>query len=100
MDGPRGRFQRLRSLEHPHNLHLAIPLDEEDQIALMNRMPQPFVQIVAFLKAAEALSNLHNLRSISATKGRGAGRVVERNIVANVDEVCPCSGQDNQFYYA
>lgn len=68
MDCPRGRFQRLRSLEHPHNLHLAIPLDEEDQIALMNRMPQPFVQIVAFLKAAEALFNLHNLRSISATK--------------------------------
>jgi len=31
------------------------------------------VQIVAFLKAAEALFNLHNLRSISATKDAARG---------------------------
>lgn len=90
-------WQVPRPLDHPHNLHFTIPLDEEDQIAPMDRMAQPFVQVVTLLEAAGALADLHNLRLDLGHEGRGTGRIVERDIVANVDEVCPCGGQDNQL---
>lgn len=58
---------------------------------------QPFVQIVALLEAAGTLTYFNNLRLDLGHERCGARAIVERDEVANVHEVCPCSGQDNDI---
>ncbi|UOA20602.1 hypothetical protein DSM14862_03667 (plasmid) [Sulfitobacter indolifex] len=87
--------QISRPFYHPHDLHFLIYLDEEYQVTPMPRVTQPFVQIVALLEAAGALAYLNNLRLDLGHERCGARAIVERDEVANVHEVCPCSGQDN-----
>lgn len=86
-----------RPLDHPHDLHFVTHLDEEDQVAPVPRMTQPFVQLVALLETAGAFSHFDNLRLDLGHEGCCARAIVERNEVANVDEVCPCGGQNNQL---
>ena len=78
-------------------MHLITVLNEKDQIASMARVAQPLVQVVALLEAAGALAYLHDLRLDLGHEGRGAGRIVERDEVANVDQIRPCGRQDNQL---
>jgi len=63
----------------------------------MPRVAQPFMQIVTLLKAAGTFSHFHNF-SLDLRHERGCtGSIIERNEVANVDEVCPRGRQDNQL---
>lgn len=60
-------------------------------------MTQPFMKLVTLLEAAGALTHFDNLCLDLGHKRCGAWAIIERNKIANVDEVCPRSGQDNQF---
>lgn len=86
-----------RSLDYPHDLHFVTRLDEENQVATMPCMTQPFVQLVALLETAGAFAHFDNLRLDLGHEGCCAGVIIERNEVANVDEVCPRGGQNNQL---
>ncbi len=55
------------------------------------------MQVAALLEAVRALADLHDFRLDLGHKERGAWRIVERDEVANVDEVCPRGRQDNQL---
>ena len=65
----------------------------------MGRMAQTGVQVVALLKAARALSDLHDLCLDPGQERHGTRRIVDRDDIANVDEVCPRGRQDNQLGY-
>ena len=84
-------------MQHAHDLHFAIPLDEKDQITAMRRVAQTGVQVISLLETARALADLHNLGLDLSHERHRTGRVVERNEVANVDQVCPRGRQDNQL---
>jgi hypothetical protein len=84
-------------LQHSHNLYFITNLDEKYQIPPMTRMTQPLVQIVPPLEAVGTLTHLQNLRLDLGHERGCTGSIIERNEVANVDEVCPCGGQDNQL---
>lgn len=61
----------------------------------MGRVVQTGVQVIPSLEAARAGANLHDLRLDLGHERHSTGRVVERDKVANVDEVCPRGMQDN-----
>ena len=84
-------------MQYPHNLHFIILLDEEDQITAMGRVAQTRMQVVTPLEAARACADLHSFCLDLGHERRCTGRVFERNEVTNIDEVCPCGGQDNQL---
>ena len=84
-------------MQHAHDLHFAIPLDEKDQITAMRRVAQTGVQVISLLETARALADLHNLRLDLSHERHRTGRVVERNEVTNVDQVCLRGRQDNQL---
>jgi len=86
-----------RSLQHAYDLHFASPLDEEDKIATMGCMAQAKMQVIALLEATWSHADLRDLRLNLGDERRCPGRVVERDEVTNIDEVCPCGGQDNQL---
>jgi hypothetical protein len=84
-------------LDDPHDPYFITNLDEEYQVTPMPCVSQSLMQIIALLEAAGALAHFHNF-SFDLCHERGCtGSVVERNEVANVYEVCPCGGQDNQL---
>ena len=55
------------------------------------------MQVVALLETARALAAFHDLCLDLGQKRYGTGRIVERDDIANVDEVCPRGRQDNQL---
>jgi len=63
----------------------------------MPPLAQPFVQLVALLETTGALTHFNNFRLNFSHEGCGPGAVVECNEVANVNDVCPRDGQDNQL---
>lgn len=63
----------------------------------MARVAQTRVQVVAFLEAAGALADFHDLRLDLGLEGRRTGRIVERDESADVDKICPRGGQDKQL---
>lgn len=63
----------------------------------MPRVAQLFVQIIPLLETTGALTHFDYLRLDLGHKACSTRPIVERNKVANVDKVCPRSGQDNQL---
>lgn len=63
----------------------------------MGRVAQTGVQVIPLLETAGTLADLHDLRLDLSHKGHRPRWVVERDKIANVDEVRPRGGQDNQL---
>jgi len=58
---------------------------------------QPFVQFIALLKTAGALTYFQDFRLDLCNEGCRTSAIVEPNEITNVNEVCPRGGQDNDI---
>ncbi len=83
-------------MDHTHDADLILGLHEEDRIAPVADGTQAGVQRVAAQGRAGHVEDFEHSRLDLSHKGQRAGRIVGSDEIADLDQVRPRGGQDDQ----
>jgi len=88
--GGEGLWEMAGTLKHANNLHLSIASHEEDQISAMPRTSQAGRQLIADRETARPLRERRHGRLDLGNKRQGTRGIIERNEIANLDQIVAC----------
>jgi hypothetical protein len=88
--GGEGLWEIAGTMKHANNLHPYIAGHEEDQISAMPRTSQSGRQLIAGRETARPLRDRRHGRLDLGNKRQGTRGIIERNEIANLDQIGPC----------